>query len=81
MTKFHNEILAKSSFSKLKTHKSVFRDLQGKTRLLEKNESTICFLFVSYECCQRQVSLIKMIDGVDEVLILLFTAFVYEYLF
>ena len=41
----------------------------------------IGFYFFTYECCRRRLPLIKMINGVEEVLILLFTAFGYEYLF
>ena len=36
---------------------------------------------MTYEWSRRRLSLIKMINGVEEVLILLFTAFRYEYLF
>jgi len=39
------------------------------------------FYFFTYECCRRRLPLIKMIHGVEEVLILLFAAFGYEYLF
>ena len=41
----------------------------------------IGFYFFTYECCRRRLSLIKVINRVKEVLILLFTAFGYEYLF
>ena len=41
----------------------------------------IGFYFFTYEWSRRRLSLIKMINGVEEVLILLFTAFEYEYLF
>ena len=41
----------------------------------------IGFYFFTYEWSRRRLSLIKMIHGVEEVLILLFTAFRYENLF
>ena len=41
----------------------------------------IGFYFFTYECCRRRLPLIKMIHGVEEVVVLLFTAFRYEYLF
>ena len=47
----------------------------------KKNESGNCFYFFTYEWSRRRLSLIKMINGVEEVLILLFTAFGYENLF
>ena len=50
-------------------------------RLLEKRRYKIDFYCFTYECCRRRFPLIKMINGVEEVLILLFTAFGYEYLF
>ena len=43
----------------------------------EKNR----FYFFTYEWSRRRLSLIKMIHGAEEVLMLLFTAFRYEYLF
>jgi len=60
------------------------RDLSGNfSRLLEKKTTTkkIGFYFFTYEWSRRRFSLIKMINGVEEVLILLFAAFRYEYLF
>ena len=48
----------------------------GKTTTIK-----IGFYFFTYECCRRRLSLIKMINGVEEALILLFAAFRYEYLF
>ena len=50
-------------------------------RLREKRRLKNRFLFFTYECCRRRLSLIKMINEVDGVVILLFTAFRYEYLF
>ena len=41
----------------------------------------IGFYFFTYEWSRRRLSLIKMIHGVEEVLILLYTAFGYEYFF
>jgi hypothetical protein len=47
--------------------------------------TTVCVKMVipafQYEWSRRRLSLIKMINGVEEVLIVLFTAFGYEYLF
>jgi len=59
---------------------ATFRELFatfGKTTTTIK----IGFYFFTYEWSRRRLSLIKMINGVKEVLILLFTAFRYEYLF
>jgi len=41
----------------------------------------IGFYFLTYELNQRRIPLVKMVNGVEEVLILLFVAFEYEYLF
>ena len=41
----------------------------------------IGFYFFTYEWSRRRLPLIKMINGIEEVLMLLFTAFRYEYLF
>ena len=41
----------------------------------------IGFYFLTYECCRRQFPLIKMINGLEEALLLLFAAFGYDYLF
>ena len=60
------------------------RNFGNFSRLLEKKRrrrSKIGFYFLTYECCWRQLSLIKMIHGVEKVLMLLCTAFGYEYLF
>ena len=40
----------------------------------------IGFYFLTYELNQRRIPLVKMVNGVEEVLILLFVAFEYEYL-
>ena len=59
---------------------ATFRELFatfGKTTTTIK----IGFYFFTYEWSRRRLPLIKMINGVEEVLILLFTAFRYEYLF
>ena len=59
---------------------ATFRELFatfGKTTTTIK----IGFYFFTYEWSRRRLSLIKMIRGVEEVLILLFAAFRYEYLF
>ena len=53
-----------------------FLRLRGKRR-----RTKIGFYFFTYEWSRRRLPLIKMIHGVEEVLILLFTAFGYEYLF
>ena len=60
------------------------RNFGNFSRLLEKKRrrrSKIGFYFLTYVWSRRRLSLIKMIHGVKEVLILLFTAFRYEYLF
>ena len=59
---------------------ATFRELFatfGKTTTTIK----IGFYFFTYEWSRRRLPLIKMINGVEEALILLFTAFGYEYLF
>ena len=60
-----------------------FRDFWKNEQRIKIGRRTIKigFYFFTYECCRRRLSLIKMIHGVEEVLILLFTAFRYEYLF
>ena len=59
------------------------RNFGNFSRLREKRrrQLKIGFYFFTYEWSRRRLSLIKMINGVEEVLILLFTAFRYEYLF
>ena len=59
------------------------RNFGNFSRLREKRrrQLKIGFYFFTYEWSRRRLSLIKMINGVEEVLILLFTAFGYEYLF
>jgi len=62
------------------------RNFGNFSRLLEKKtigdqRIKIGFYFLTYEWSRRRLPLIKMINGVEEVLILLFTAFRYEYLF
>ena len=44
----------------------------------KENGAKIGFYFFTYEWSRRRLPLIKMINGVEEVLILLFTAFGYE---
>ena len=70
---------------KPKSEEQVFskvRNFGNFSRLLEKNDDEkIGFYFFTYEWSRRRLSLIKMINGVEEALILLFTAFRYEYLF
>jgi len=61
---------------KLSLISGTFRDFWKKKRRLKP-----VFYFFTYECYRRRLSLIKIINGVDEVLILLFTAFGYENLF
>jgi len=59
---------------------ATFRELFatfGKTTTTIK----IGFYFFTYEWSRRRLPLIKMINGVEEALILLFTAFRYAYLF
>ena len=53
-----------------------FRDFWKKT-----TTKKIGFYFFTYEWSRRRLSLIKMINGVEEALILLFAAFKYENLF
>jgi hypothetical protein len=53
----------------------------GSMRTGKTTTKKIGFYFFTYEWSRRRLSLIKMIHGVEEVLILLFTAFRYEYLF
>ena len=48
---------------------------------MEKNESANCFYFFTYEWSRRRLSLIKVINRAEEVFVLLFVAFDYEYLF
>ena len=60
------------------------RNFGNFSRLLEKKRrrrSKIGFYFLTYVWSRRRLSSIKMINGVEEVLILLFAAFGYEYLF
>ena len=59
------------------------RNFGNFSRLREKRrrQLKIGFYFFTYEWSRRRLSLIKMINGVEEVLILLFAAFRYEYLF
>ena len=59
------------------------RNFRNFPRLLKKKRRRrlkIGFYFFTYEWSRRRLSLIKMINGVEEVLILLFVAFEYEYL-
>ena len=46
-----------------------------------KNESANYFYFFTYEWSRRRLSLIKVINRAEEVFVLLFVAFDYEYLF
>ena len=60
------------------------RNFGNFSRLLEKKRRRtikIGFYFFTYEWSRRRLSLIKMINGVEEVLIPLFTVFTYEHLF
>ena len=58
------------------------RNFGNFSRLLEKRRRKKSgFYFLTYEWSRRRLSLIKMINGVEEALVLLFTAFGYEYLF
>merc|ERR1711965_1006942 len=67
----HPQLILRSATS------GTFRDFWKKTTTTKK----IGFYFFTYEWSRRRLSLITMIHGVEEVLILLFTAFGYEYLF
>ena len=60
-----------------------FRDFWKNEQRIKIGRRTIKigFYFFTYECCRRRVPLIKTIHGVEEVLILLYTAFGYEYFF
>ena len=51
------------------------------TNFAEKNAIENVYFFFTYERCRRRLSSIKMINGAEELLILLSTAFGYEYLF
>ena len=51
------------------------------TNFVEKNAIENVYFFFTYERCRRRLSSIKMINGAEELLILLSTAFGYEYLF
>ena len=55
--------------------------LNSQPTLGKTTTKKIGFYFFTYEWGRRRLLLIKMINGVDEVLMLLFTAFGYEYLF
>ena len=60
------------------------RNFGNFSRLLEKKRRRrlkIGFYFFTYEWSRRRLSLNKMINGIEEVLMLLFTAFRYGYLF
>ena len=60
------------------------RNFGNFSRLLEKKRrrrSKIGFYFLTYVWSRRRLSSIKMINGVEEVLIPLFTVFTYEHLF
>ena len=59
------------------------RNFGNFSRLREKRRRRLKFgfYFFTYEWSRRRLSLIKMINGVEEVLILPFSAFGYEYLF
>ena len=81
---FFPSLLRESSFPNSANYTKV-RNFGNFSRLLEKKRRRrtikIGFYFFIYEWSRRRLSLIKMINGVEEVLILLFTAFRYEYLF
>ena len=64
-----------ATYTKVRNFGNFLRPL-GKT-----TTKKIGFYFFTYEWSRRRLPLIKMINGVEEVLILLFTAFGYEYLF
>ena len=51
------------------------------TNFVGKNAIENVYFFFTYERCRRRLSSIKMINGAEELLILLSTAFGYEYLF
>ena len=55
--------------------------LNSQPTLGKTTTEKIGFYFFTYEWSRRRLSLIKMINGVKEALILLFPAFRYEYLF
>ena len=73
----HPQLILRSATS------GTFRDFWKNDQRIKIGRRTIKigFYFFTYECCRRRVPLIKTIHGVEEVLILLFTAFRYEYLF
>ena len=51
------------------------------TNFVEKNAIENVYFFFTYERCRRRLPLIKMINGGEEVFVLLFSALEYEYLF
>ena len=51
------------------------------TNFVEKNAIENVYFFFTYARCRRRLPSIKMINGAEELLILLSTAFGYEYLF
>ena len=66
----HPQLILRSATS------GTFREFWQKRR-----RKKIGFYFLTYEWSRRRLSLIKMINGAEVALILLFTAFRYEYLF
>ena len=73
--------ICQSPISSATKHHQNSRNFWGKTRTLLKNDPKTDFNFLSYKCKRRRLSLIKMIHGVEKVLIPLFPAFGYENLF
>ena len=51
------------------------------TNFVEKNTIENVYFFFTHERCRRRLPLIKMINGGEEVFVLLFSALEYEYLF
>ena len=51
------------------------------TNFVEKNAIENVYFFFTHERCRRRLPLIKMINGGEEVFVLLFSALEYEYLF
>ena len=51
------------------------------TNFVEKNTIENVYFFFTHERCRRRLPLIKMINGGEEVFVLLFSTLEYEYLF
>ena len=77
LANFRNQHPPPATYTKVRNFGNFSRLLEKKRRRRLK----IGFYFFTYEWSRRRLLLIKMIKGLEEVLILLFTAFGYEYFF